>query len=215
MTSRPRQVPTRSPKEGNERTPTMSGRGAILALILVFVFLYAVRWAVLPFVLAAVGAYICTPLVDWLANRTRVPRLFFVCAIVVTLLVTGTAVALLGGPALLREAASTVADLGATLERFARGAIGEGTIQFFGQSMNASQFAGAAVTGLRNWIDQTGMLVMLAGWSFGAVFGTFLTLVLLFFFSRTVRDWRAERYGSCRRSIARWLNSSGLGSIRF
>jgi predicted PurR-regulated permease PerM len=193
----------------------MSGRGAILALILVFVFLYAVRWAVLPFVLAAVGAYICTPLVDWLANRTRVPRLFFVCAIVVTLLVTGTAVALLGGPALLREAASTVADLGATLERFARGAIGEGTIQFFGQSMNASQFAGAAVTGLRNWIDQTGMLVMLAGWSFGAVFGTFLTLVLLFFFSRTVRDWRAERYGSCRRSIARWLNSSGLGSIRF
>ena len=160
----------------------MSGRGAILALILLFVFLYAVRWALLPFVLAAVGAYICAPMAQWLANRTGLPRLLFVCATVIALLVAGTAIAMLGGPALIREAASTVADLGTTMERLARGAIGEGSIQFLGQSMNASEFARAAVTGLRNWIDQTGVLVMLAGWSVAAVFGTFLTLVLLFFF---------------------------------
>ena len=154
----------------------------MLALILLFAFLYAIRWALLPFVLSAVGAYICTPLVQWLANRTRLPRLLFVCAIVIALLVAGAAVALLGGPALIREAAGTIADLGDTMERLARGAIGDGSIQFLGQSMNASEFARAAVTGLRNWIDQTGVLVMLAGWSFAAVFGTFLTLVLLFFF---------------------------------
>jgi len=68
----------------------------------------------------------------------------FVCATVIALLAAGTAVALLGGPALIREAASTVADLGDTMERLARGAIGEGSIQFLGQSMNASEFARAA-----------------------------------------------------------------------
>lgn len=182
MTSRPRQVPTRASAEGNQQTTNISGRGALLALILVFAFLYAVRWALLPFVLSAVAAYICTPLVHWLANRMRLPRLVFVCAIVIALLAAGTAVALLGGPALIREATSTVADLNTTMERLARGAIGEGSTQFLGQSMTASEFARAAVTGLRNWIDQTGILVMLAGWSFAAVFGTFLTLVLLFFF---------------------------------
>jgi predicted PurR-regulated permease PerM len=182
MSSRPRQLPTRPPDDGNQRIPEISGRGAILALILLFVFLYAVRWALLPFVLAAVVAYICTPLVQWLANRTRLPRLLFVCAIVIALLAAGTAIVVLGGPALMREVASTVADLGTTMERLARGSIGEGSIQFLGQSMNASEFARAAVTGLRNWIDQTGVLVMLAGWSIAAVFGTVLTLVLLFFF---------------------------------
>jgi predicted PurR-regulated permease PerM len=182
MSSRPRQVPTRSSDDTNQQTSAISGRGAILALILLFVFLYAVRWALLPFVLAAVVAYICTPLVQWLAKRTRLPRLLFVCAIVIALLAAGTAVALLGGPALMREAASTVADLGNTVERLARSAIGEGSIKLLGQSMNASELARAAVTGLRNWIDQTEVLVMLAGWSVAAVFGTFLTLVLLFFF---------------------------------
>jgi len=139
MSSRPRQVPTRSSDDTNQQTSAISGRGAILALILLFVFLYAVRWALLPFVLAAVVAYICTPLVQWLAKRTRLPRLLFVCAIVIALLAAGTAVALLGGPALMREAASTVADLGNTVERLARSAIGEGSIKLLGQSMNASE----------------------------------------------------------------------------
>src|SRR5215471_10525566 len=93
MSSRPRQVPTRSSDDANQQTSAISGRGAILAFILLFVFLYAVRWALLPFVLAAVVAYICTPLVQWLANRTRLPRLLFVCAIVIALLAAGTAVA--------------------------------------------------------------------------------------------------------------------------
>ena len=99
MTSRPRQLPTRPPDDGNQRIPEMSGRGAILALILLFVFLYAVRWALLPFVLAAVGAYICAPMVQWLANRTGLPRLLFVCATVIALLAAGAAIAALGGPA--------------------------------------------------------------------------------------------------------------------
>src|SRR5262249_55149408 len=126
------------------RIQDISGMGAILAPILVVAFLYAIRWALLPFVLSAVGAYICTPLVEWLASRARLPRLLFVCATVIALLAAGTAVPLLGGPALIREAASTVADLGDTMERLARGAIGEGSIQFLGQSMNASEFARAA-----------------------------------------------------------------------
>ena len=87
MTSRPR-----SPDDGNQRIQDISGMGAILAPILVVAFLYAIRWALLPFVLSAVGAYICTPLVEWLASRARLPRLLFVCATVIALLAAGTAV---------------------------------------------------------------------------------------------------------------------------
>src|SRR5262249_57111112 len=118
--------------------------GATLAFIFLFVFLYAARWALLPFVLAAVVAYICTPLVQWLANRTRLPRLLFVCAIVIALLAAGTAVALLGGPALIRETASTVARL-----RHAVGGVGRnrhrgGGGQFLRPALESSAVARAA-----------------------------------------------------------------------
>lgn len=154
----------------------------MLGLVVILAFLYGIRWALLPFVISAVAAYICTPLVQWLANRTRLPRILFVCAIFIALLVIGTILVMLGGPPLLREATTTLGDLGDTIERLARTAIGDRSIQFLGQPMNASELAQAAVTGLRDWIEQTGVLLTLAAWSFAGLFGTFLTLVLLFFF---------------------------------
>src|SRR5262249_57224390 len=63
-----------------------------------------------------------------------------------------------------------------------RGEIGDRSIEFLGQSMNARQVGQAAVAGLRNWIDQAGVILTLAGWSVAGLFGTFLTCVLLFFF---------------------------------
>jgi predicted PurR-regulated permease PerM len=182
MSSRPRQDRARSSDEEDQRIRGISPTGAVLALILVLVFLYAVRWALLPFVISAVAAYIFTPLIQWLTKRTHVPRIFFVCAVFIALLAVGVTIIILGAAPLIREATATVADLGDTIERLARGALGDRSIEFLGQSMNAQQVAQAAVAGLRNWIDQAGVILTVAGWSVAGLFGIFLTCVLLFFF---------------------------------
>jgi predicted PurR-regulated permease PerM len=182
MTARPREGGAHPSGDRSQPVQVISSQTAIWVLIIVAAFLYAVRWALLPFVIAALGAYICTPLVDGFANRTRLPRVLFACAVFTVLLAAATTIAVFGGPPLMREAATIMTDLGPTVERFARGAIGDHSIEFLGQPMNASEFARTAVTGLRNWIGQAGGLLTLAGWSFAGLFGFFLTFVLLFFF---------------------------------
>src|SRR5262249_37922908 len=72
----PRQGRTHS-SDGTEPNRGVSKGTALLALVLLAVFLYAVRWALLPFVVSAVGAYLCTPLIERLARHTRLPRLVF------------------------------------------------------------------------------------------------------------------------------------------
>jgi predicted PurR-regulated permease PerM len=181
MRSDPRQGRTRS-SDQTELSQGVSKGAGFLVLILIAAFLYAVRWALLPFVVSAVGAYICTPLIDRLAKRTRLPRIVFVGATFIALLAAATIMAVIAVPPLVREATSTVGDLTETIERLARGAIGGGSIQLLGKPMNASEIARAAATGLRDWIDQTGVLLTLAGWSFVGLFGTFLAWVLFFFF---------------------------------
>ena len=52
-------------------------RAVILAAAALTVFLYFIKLILLPFVLPAILAYICTPALDWLAKRTRWPRLLF------------------------------------------------------------------------------------------------------------------------------------------
>src|SRR5207244_5318286 len=80
MTSDPRQARTRS-SDVSEPDQGVSKGTALLALVLIAVFLYAVRWALLPFVVSAVGAYLCTPLIERFGKRTRLPRIVFVSAI--------------------------------------------------------------------------------------------------------------------------------------
>ena len=181
MTSDPRQARTRS-SDVSEPDQGVSKGTALLALVLIAVFLYAVRWALLPFVVSAVGAYLCTPLIERFGKRTRLPRIVFVSAIFIALLAAATTMVIIAVPPLVREATSTVGDLGATIERLARGAIGDGSIEFLGKPMNASEIAQAAASGLRDWLDQTGVLLTLASWSFAGLFGSFLAWVLFFFF---------------------------------
>jgi predicted PurR-regulated permease PerM len=38
------------------------------------VFLQAIRWVLLPFLIAGLITFVSTPLVEWLAARTRLPR---------------------------------------------------------------------------------------------------------------------------------------------
>src|ERR1700679_3877775 len=53
---------------------TAEVRAVVVTFVALALFVYLVGFIVLPFVIAGIIAYICTPLLDWLAARTGLPR---------------------------------------------------------------------------------------------------------------------------------------------
>src|ERR1700757_3634734 len=60
----------------HEDTARGSGgiRPAILIIAPIAVCLYLIKPILLPFVVAGIVAYVCTPLLHWLAAKTKLPR---------------------------------------------------------------------------------------------------------------------------------------------
>jgi predicted PurR-regulated permease PerM len=75
-----------------------------------------------------------------------------------------------------------VSDFQGIIEGLAKSAIGDRSIDVFGRSMNAVQLAQAAVSAVREWIEQPGKLLLLGGAAFAAVWASFLIPTLLFYF---------------------------------
>ena len=157
-------------------------RAVVLAASAVAVFLYFIKAILLPFLLAAIIAYICTPFLDHLARRTRWPRLLF--AIAAFLIIVGTAGLVLTYAAqrLVVETRNIVVDLPGMLERLAREAIGDQPVHLFGQTLDAHQIAQSALDSIRDLLGQTGGPAIVIGFSLASIMGTFLTVVLLFYF---------------------------------
>ncbi len=154
----------------------------ILTAAVLAVFLYFIKVVVLPFVLAAIIAYICTPLLDWLTKRTRLPRLLF--AVLLFLLIVG-AVAITGSFAAERfvdQARSLTTGLPGMLAKVIGDAIGNQPIHLFGHSIDAAQITQWLMTGIGNWFEQTDKLATAAGYGVAAIMGVFLSAVLLFYF---------------------------------
>jgi predicted PurR-regulated permease PerM len=157
-------------------------RAVVLAASAVAVFLYFIKAILLPFLLAGIIAYICTPLLDRLARRTRWPRLLF--AIAAFLIILGIAGSVLAYAAqhLAVEVRIIAADLPDMLERLTREALGDQPVHLFGQSLSAHEIAQSALENLRDLVGQTGGLAVVTGYSLATIMGVFLTLVLLFYF---------------------------------
>jgi AI-2E family transporter len=64
-------------------------RAVVLTASALTVFFYFIKVILLPFLLAAIVAYVCTPLLDWLGKHTRLPRWLF--AVVLFLLILAVA----------------------------------------------------------------------------------------------------------------------------
>ena len=157
-------------------------RAIIIGAVVLTIFLYFIKLILLPFVLAGIVAYICTPALDWAARRTRWPRLLFAVALFLLLLGVAAAVIALAAQRLLVETRAIAADLQAMLENFTSQAIGDEPVRLFGSSINAHDITQAALDRLRDWVGQTDQIVAVTGYSLAAVMGGFLTMVLLFYF---------------------------------
>lgn len=157
-------------------------RAVMLAAAGLVIFLYFIRLILLPFVIPAILAYICTPILDWLAKRTHWPRLLFAVIFFLVILGIVAAFAAFAAAHIAAQAASLGTDLQGMLQRFVGQAIGNHAVQFLGYSVDAHQIVQSLLDRLRDWIGQTDQLSLIAGYSLAGLMGTFLAVVLLFYF---------------------------------
>src|SRR5579871_935005 len=165
---------------------TAQGRTSTAAVIFVlgavaFLF-YRLQLILLPFVVPGLLAYLCNPIINWMASKTRLSRSFFAVIAFVTLVLIATLVGIMGLPPLLAELTRIITDFQGTLTRLAHALIGDGTANFFGRSMNATQLAQTAESAVRDWIGEPGKILELGEIAFSTAFGFFLSIVLLFYF---------------------------------
>ena len=157
-------------------------RAVIFAAVALAVFLYFIKLILLPFVLPAIVAYICTPALDWLARRTGWPRLLFAVAFFLAILgIAGTFVAF-ASTRLVAEAQSVMASLQDVLQKVLGGAFNHRPITVLGYSVDAQQIARWALEQARGWLSQADHLALFAGYGLEALMGAFLSVVMLFYF---------------------------------
>jgi predicted PurR-regulated permease PerM len=157
-------------------------RAIMIGAVVLAIFLYLIKLILLPFILAAIVAYICTPFLDWAARRTRWPRMLFAIALFVLLAGITAAVLAISAERLADEARATAADLQITLENVTQQAVGDQPIHLFGATVNAHDIAKSAIERIRAWFGQSDQIALLAGYGVAAMMGAFLTMVLLFYF---------------------------------
>lgn len=140
-------------------------------------FLYFVRDALIPFVFAAVIAYVTTPGIDWLAARTRLPRWIFALLTLLLLIGFFALIGWLGVPSLIQQLTSMGGNLQGSVAAMIEQFIGKGSINLLGNPLNAQQIAQYIISGLANFFNAHVFIIM--AYSFAGLMGTILAWVLL------------------------------------
>lgn len=157
-------------------------RAVILAAVALAIFLYFIKLILLPFVLSAIVAYICTPALDWLAERTRWPRLLFAIAFFLAILAAAGLFVSFAAQRIAAQAEGLTGDLQGMLQKFLAQAIGNRPTRVLGYTLDPQQIAQSTLGQIRDWIAQTDHLALFAGYSLAAIMGVFMSVVLLFYF---------------------------------
>jgi len=157
-------------------------RAIMIGAVVLAIFLYFIKLILLPFVLAGIVAYILTPVLDWAAKRSGLPRVLLAVALFLLLFGLMTLVFVFAGQRLLVEARGIAGDLQGIIENFTRQAIGDQPVTLFGSTLDAHEIAQGALNRLRDWAAHTDQIGVLTEFSLAFVMGAFLTTVLLLYF---------------------------------
>ena len=164
------------------RLDSGEARAVILAAAALAIFLYFIKLILLPFILPAILAYICTPAIDWLARRTRWPRLIFAIGFFLVILGIGALFGVFAAGRVADEARSLAFDLQGTLQRLVGDATGNQPVQILGHTVEPQQIVKLVLDRLGAWMGQTDQLALLAGAGLALIASFFLCVVLLFYF---------------------------------
>jgi predicted PurR-regulated permease PerM len=166
----------------HEHVGKISTQTTLVVLVVLALILYEIRLILVPFVLSAILAYICTPAIEWLSARSGYPRALFALAFFFAVLAIAAAIGYLGLPPLLHESTRVVTDFEGTIREFATRLIGDRKISIFNQPMDASGLAQAITDNVRSRLSEPGMFAMIAGGAFAGLFGVTLCIILLLYF---------------------------------
>jgi predicted PurR-regulated permease PerM len=177
--------PDREPARERERWTVLAASRSLAPLALAIgaaaLLLHQLQAVLLPFVIAAVTAYVCTPLIDWLTARTRLRRWLWAVCVLAALMGVTALLGFVGLPPLLHQLQGVAGDLHGAVTDFMRAMIGAHSFQLFGSRLDASRLAELIVGGLQHEMTGAGILSLL-GWGAAASFGFMLVWVLLAYF---------------------------------
>ena len=152
---------------------------AVIAAIVLL--LYLVREILLPFVVAGIVAYVCTPLVDAISRRLHLARGLAAFATGLILAIIAAAVGWIMEPFFVREMAHGAREL-SDMRGFVHRWIGGNQIALFGKQWTDAEIATDITAAAQRLFAQAGGIAGLLLWGFAGTFGMLLAWVLLFYF---------------------------------
>jgi predicted PurR-regulated permease PerM len=152
-----------------------------LATLAGALLLHELQNVLLPFVIAAVTAYVCAPLVEAVTVRTRLPRWLVALCSVAALMGIAVMLGYLGLPSLLRQIEGLTADLHRAVADFVQAMIGTHSVRLGGSNLDAQHLADLTVAGVQREENPTELL-RLIGFGAAAAFGFVLVFVLMGYF---------------------------------
>jgi predicted PurR-regulated permease PerM len=168
------------PGAGRERS-RVGGWPIAAALAVLAIVLYAVRYALLPFVAAAAIAFVLDPLIVG-AERVAGSRRWPVAAALYLVLLAGLAAASYPiGRTVIPQLAHLIADAPNILRHLAVQAFGQQGVTLFDRHYGPSELADAVLGALTKLLG-VGAAARLAGTAISVAAGIFLTLVLMPYF---------------------------------
>jgi predicted PurR-regulated permease PerM len=153
-----------------------------LAVAISLAFLYIVRLAVLPFLIAAAIGFAASPAIDWLARHARLSRAWAALIVYLAVMAVVAAGAYVTYAAFAVEVRHIAGDLPQLIERFLHELFGGDTVSLFGHELRVDALAQQAVGGLVALVGQPGKWLMFGLYTFGAITGLTLLIVLIYFF---------------------------------
>ena len=177
----PEREPTRERARWTVVTPPRSLMPLVLAIGAVGLVLHLLQGILLPFVIAAVTAYVCAPLIDWVMARTELPRWPVALGVLALLMGAAALLGFLGLPVLLGQGQSLLNDLHGAVADLMRALIGKHSVHLFGSTLDAERVADEIVGALQRWMSG-GQLLTVVGWGAAAAFGFMLVWVLMGYF---------------------------------
>ena len=166
----------------HEHVGRVSTSTTLFVVAAAIIAVHELQLVLLPFVLAGVVSYVCTPAINSISKWLRLPRLAVSVPVFLLILAVIAIIALLGVPPLVREIEQTVTDFDGSANRLAQEFIGSGKVNLIGQQIDARQLANEITTAVRDWVSNARVLAILGGSVLASGLGFSLMLVLLLFF---------------------------------
>ena len=169
-----------APQAKTETRSKIGGWPLAAGVTVVLVFLFFIRYILLPFILAAAIAFLLTPAIDRICQRLRAPRwTVAVAAYIGFVAILGFLLYFVGG-LVIRDVSEIIQQFPQMLHKLVTELAKFGE-SFVGSSVNPDAVTNEILAQVRA-LFAAGTALSLASYGVAAVFGTILGLVLLIYF---------------------------------